>query len=88
VDVYIVKFLSGALADGADANFVEIFELQTAGEETFGEVLDAVGAGEDQPVVAVEMIEGFVEALVAVGFANLDRRTDKNLRAIALEECG
>jgi hypothetical protein len=88
VCVCVVEFFGGSLADGADFDFVEVFGFVSALEQAFHEELDAVGARENQPVVAVEVSECFVEAIVVVGFTNLDCWANKHLGAVALERVG
>jgi hypothetical protein len=74
--------------DRADLDLVEVGNLLSAIGETLQEIVDAVGAGEDQPIVTVEMIECLVESIVVVGFANLDGRANDHVRAVDLEHCG
>src|ERR1041385_8450585 len=81
-----MKFIRGALPDSTDSDLVEIFDLQTASQETFEKKVDAVAAGEYEPVVAVEMVESFVEAFVIIELADFDGGTDDDLRAVALEQ--
>src|SRR5690242_17420112 len=87
MDVCVVKFVCGALANCTNSNLVEIRDCEAAIGKAFEEELGAVGAREDQPVVTVKMIERFVEAFVVIGFAYLDRGTYDHVRAVTLEHC-
>src|SRR6185437_2406819 len=52
------------------------------------EELDGVSTREYEPVVTVEMIERFVEAIVVVRFADLDGGGNDDIGAMTLEQRG
>src|SRR4051794_39995545 len=81
-----VKFVGGALANRADSDLVEIVDLQSASYETLEKKFDTIGAGEDEPVVAVEMVEGFVEPIVVFELTDFDRWARDDGGAVILEQ--
>src|ERR1051326_8723906 len=85
MDVRIAQFVCGSLADRADFYVVELIDFDPALVQAAQEVFDGVGAGKDEPVVAVEMVDGFVEAFVSFGCGDLDRRTNDDLRTVLFE---
>ena len=88
MNVGVVEFVCGPLADRADFDLVEVGDLLSTIGETFQEIFDAIGAREDKPVVTVEMLERFVESIVVIGLANLDGRANDDFSAVAFEYRG
>jgi len=88
MNVGVVEFVCGPLADRADFDLVEVGDLLSTIGETFQEIFDAIGAREDKPVVTVEMLERFVESIVVIGLTNLDGRANDDFSAVAFEYRG
>jgi len=85
MNVGVMQFVCGLLANRADFDVVQVGDLLSAIGEALEEELDAVCAREDEPVVTVEMLERFVESIVVVGLANLDGRANDDFSAVAFE---
>ena len=73
--------LGGGFADGADAQSVQLAHILVGIREAREEVFDGVGAGEDEPVVAEEIVNRFVELRVGGGRDDLDGRAGDDARA-------
>ena len=87
VHVRVAKFVRGGFTDRADFEIVEFFDSHAADIQASQEVFDAVRAGEDQPVVAVQMIDGFVETLITFGFGYVDGWAGYDSRSEVFESC-
>ncbi len=75
----------GCFANRADSQFVERTGLMVARLQATQEIFDAVNAGEDDPVIAVEVIHCFVEPLVTFGLGNFNGGTKQNARAVMFQ---
>lgn len=53
--------------------------------ESLEKIDNAIHAGEDDPVVAIEMIDGFIQTFIAIGRADFNRRTEDYFGAVGLE---
>src|SRR5215213_54581 len=88
MNVGVVEFVCGLLTNRADFDLVEIGDLLSAVGKTFQEIVDAVSARKDEPVVTVEMVECFIESIEVVGLANLDGWANYDVCAETFKHCG
>src|ERR1700682_462923 len=82
VDVGGSQSFRRSVADGTDAQLVKFIGLMSARFHTAQEIVDAVDARENDPIVTVKMSNRFVQPLVAFGLGNLDRGAEQHPRAI------
>src|SRR4051794_13822739 len=75
-------------ANRADSEVIQLARLAPKLREAFEEIINAVDAGEDNPVVAVELLDGFVKRRIAVGRGNLYRRAGDDARPVPPKLCG